>query len=695
MTNLIPLRNQRRGIWHQGEAANYRLGTESCILSEESNGTHHAETDFCIRLVCPSPRSAILVGNGAYWRPFFDACGFACADGRSRERDGAGSSRRGLDLGPAQVTNAAGVSSGGDLISIIGRIINIFLGLLGVIFLVLLLYAGFLYMTAAGDAEKVQKALTTIRNAVIGLVIIASAWAITSFILGFFTGNEGGLGGIGGTGAPISSGLSGSSGSLGHGEIESVLPEPNSKDNPRNTPIFVTFKHPVYPGSFITGWTDAASTTAKGLNTDNVKIYRVDGGVATALPSDGARVYYTADLKTFVIKPVSYLGSPTVNVGYKVELKGGSTGMKLNAFNKDGTTVADANLKPVFVGAYSAGEIWQFEVSTVLDLTPPNVVATVPPVTGPYDRNIVIQLNFNKAMDPTTVTGKSPEFSNIQILSSDIKNTPNTVVPGEFRISNHYKTVEFVTDSKCGTNSCGMDVFCLPPTASIHLEARAATIDANAPPQGLLKQTGLSLYDGVVSAVGNSLDGNKLGGDGKAEGPPVDDFVFDFTTTDKVRLTPPKITGTVPDANPQSGGGSNIPLDQVMVATFDSLLMSSTLNTDNAYIDAHGKGETNPDTFWYQVGMKLVNDDGSDFNPAAQPPTVPTRAAIEISHRLFLPSGVGAANLNLYDPYIISGVQDAYQNCFMPAADCNGAKGDPNCCMLRPTSRECKEILNP
>jgi len=600
----------------------------------------------------------------------------------------------------AQVTNAAGVSSGGDLIAIIGRVINIFLGFLGVVFLVLLLYAGFLYMTAAGDAEKVKKALDTIRNAVIGLVIIASAWAITSFILGFFAGNGGGLGGITSTPTQTSEFTSSHTGSLGRGEIESVLPEPNSKDNPRNTPIFVTFKHPVYPGSFITGWSDAASTTIKTLNTDNVKIYRVDGGVATAISR--ASVYYTSDLKTFVIKPADYLGSSTANVGYKVELKGGSTGMKLNAFNKDGTTVAEASLKPVFTGAYSAGEVWQFEVSTVLDLTPPNVIATIPWGTGDNPRNVVIQLNFNKAMDPTTVTGKSPTFPYIEVKSAGIGNPPNTVVPGEFKISNHYKTVEFISDAPCAPgglkNSCGMDVYCLPATASIHVEARAATIDANAPPQGLLRQTGLSLYDGVVSAVGNSLDGNKLGGDGKAEGNPGDNFVMDFTTTDKIRLTPPKITTTVPGADPQSGAGSNIPLDQLMVATFDSLLMSSTVNSDNAYIDAHGKDETNPDSFWYQVGMRLVNEDGSDFDPAAQPPTVPTRAAIEISHRLFLPSGTKTTQKdpnNYYDPYIISGVQDAYQNCFMPAADCGGVKGNPNCCILHPTSAECKTILNP
>lgn len=576
---------------------------------------------------------------------------------------------------------AAGISGNQDLIQIIGRIINVFLGLLGIVFLVLLLYAGYMYMTSAGDKEKVQKALSTIRNAVIGLVIIASAWAITAFILGFFAGEGGGLGGSRGTRPPAVGLLPGSSGSLGSGIIESVLPEPNSKDNPRNTPIFVTFKEPIYPASFITDWTEATSNTVRGLNSDVVKIYRVDSGVATALSSDKARVFYTQDLKTFVIKPVEYLGSPTVNVGYKVELKGGSSGVLKNA----GTHPA------AFTGAFSSGYNWQFEVSTLLDLTPPVVVATIPPNTGgQFARNIVVQLNFNKAMDPTTVSGKTAQFSNIEVLAGANGNPPTTPVVGEFKISNHYKTVEFLTDSKCGTNSCGIDVYCLPANASIQVTAKAATVDSGAPPQAILTNNG---YDGVVSAVGNSLDGSKIGGDGKADGPPGDNFVASFSTSDQIKLEPPKIEKTFPDADPTTGGNSNIPLDQPVVASFDSLLQSSTINSDNAQIDAHGIGETDPDKFWYMAGMRLLNEDGSDFNYAAEPPTIPTKAAIVLTHRPYLPSGTGVENLNFYDPYLYSGIQDAYQNCFNPAAKCGTGSGNPNCCKNSPTAEGCKNIL--
>lgn len=65
---------------------------------------------------------------------------------------------------------------------IIASIIKVILGFLGIIFVVLLIIGGFRYMTSGGSEEKVQEAVKQIRNAVIGLVIIICAYAITRFI---------------------------------------------------------------------------------------------------------------------------------------------------------------------------------------------------------------------------------------------------------------------------------------------------------------------------------------------------------------------------------------------------------------------------------------------------------------------------------------------------------------------------------
>jgi len=78
----------------------------------------------------------------------------------------------------------SGQTSAAQLPVIIGSIISILLQLVGVLLLGYLIYAGFLWMTAGGDKTKVEKATTTIRNAVIGLVIIVLANAIASYVLG-------------------------------------------------------------------------------------------------------------------------------------------------------------------------------------------------------------------------------------------------------------------------------------------------------------------------------------------------------------------------------------------------------------------------------------------------------------------------------------------------------------------------------
>lgn len=65
---------------------------------------------------------------------------------------------------------------------IIGNIINIVLGFLGVLLLVYLIYAGFLWMTSS-DSKGPEKAKEMIRNAIIGLIIIVSSFAISNFVL--------------------------------------------------------------------------------------------------------------------------------------------------------------------------------------------------------------------------------------------------------------------------------------------------------------------------------------------------------------------------------------------------------------------------------------------------------------------------------------------------------------------------------
>jgi len=73
--------------------------------------------------------------------------------------------------------------SGTDPRDVIGRIINIALGFLGIIAVVIVLFGGFKWMTAAGNEDKVEEAKKILGAGVIGLVIVLSAWALTSYII--------------------------------------------------------------------------------------------------------------------------------------------------------------------------------------------------------------------------------------------------------------------------------------------------------------------------------------------------------------------------------------------------------------------------------------------------------------------------------------------------------------------------------
>lgn len=80
-------------------------------------------------------------------------------------------------------------TDGDTLIENIATLIKTALGLLGFIFVVLTIYAGFLWMTAGGNSDQVKKAKGIMTNTVIGLIIVVSAYAITWFIFANLPGS--------------------------------------------------------------------------------------------------------------------------------------------------------------------------------------------------------------------------------------------------------------------------------------------------------------------------------------------------------------------------------------------------------------------------------------------------------------------------------------------------------------------------
>jgi len=75
-----------------------------------------------------------------------------------------------------------------QLTATIASIINVAMGLLGMVVVVLILAGGFMWMTAGGSDEKITKAKGLIFGGVIGLAIILSAYAIAQFVVGSLIG---------------------------------------------------------------------------------------------------------------------------------------------------------------------------------------------------------------------------------------------------------------------------------------------------------------------------------------------------------------------------------------------------------------------------------------------------------------------------------------------------------------------------
>lgn len=88
--------------------------------------------------------------------------------------------------GLGETAGAAGLGEGSrypsDVPTLIGNVIGTALSMIAVIFFLLMVYGGFLWMTAHGDSAQVDKAKDTIIAAVIGIIVVLASYAITNFV---------------------------------------------------------------------------------------------------------------------------------------------------------------------------------------------------------------------------------------------------------------------------------------------------------------------------------------------------------------------------------------------------------------------------------------------------------------------------------------------------------------------------------
>lgn len=88
----------------------------------------------------------------------------------------------------SQVGQKTGTDTQTDISTVAGITINAALQLVGLIFMLLLVYAGVLWMTARGEEGQIEKAQKIIIASVIGMIITISAYAVTTFVTSKFEG---------------------------------------------------------------------------------------------------------------------------------------------------------------------------------------------------------------------------------------------------------------------------------------------------------------------------------------------------------------------------------------------------------------------------------------------------------------------------------------------------------------------------
>jgi len=271
-----------------------------------------------------------------------------------------------INVGMDEINSTIGLAATDPRI-VVARIINIALLFLGVIAVALIIYAGFLWMTSGGNEDKVDQAKKVLKNAVIGLIIILSSWGIATFILNRLIGATGGVGA--GTGNTNNPGALTGAGAIGACSVERVYPEDGQKDIARNTSIMVSFKESILLDSVCqneAGEKCACGTGCELINPEHIRIFRDDIGDScnsSSCPDDStnvskANIQASSDRKSFVITPQEFLGETEGAVAYSIKITG---------------DLLKDNNESIFKTCSSDYLQWGFEVSNVVDLTPPQV----------------------------------------------------------------------------------------------------------------------------------------------------------------------------------------------------------------------------------------------------------------------------------------------------------------------------------
>ena len=85
-------------------------------------------------------------------------------------------------MDPCEAISPGGVIQLRYLECVFGNVINVVLGLAGIVLFVMIILGGFSYITSGGDPKKVESARNTLTYAIGGMIFIALAYLILKFI---------------------------------------------------------------------------------------------------------------------------------------------------------------------------------------------------------------------------------------------------------------------------------------------------------------------------------------------------------------------------------------------------------------------------------------------------------------------------------------------------------------------------------
>lgn len=293
-----------------------------------------------------------------------------------------------LDLG-LQPLNATGLGHA-DIRIIIGNIIRVALGLLGILAVGLMLYAGFEWMTSGGNEEQIGTAKKILINATIGLAIILSSYSIVAFVMTKLVEATGFNGGVdpackaqvdkGGASCDNACPPCGGDGDLGVSFHITQKPAGGNVCVANYYPIFVFNKDVDV---------DTLNHTGNDGHPDNLKVINnLTGGVL-----DGTWHHQNGNLRqVYFTSPTQCAGNANYycfesNTAYKVVVANSG-----NIKTKSGTQSLTCS------GLYNCDEV-SFTSGSAIDTLPPQITVTYPQDGDNFNQTSTVAISVHYVDD--------------------------------------------------------------------------------------------------------------------------------------------------------------------------------------------------------------------------------------------------------------------------------------------------------